>query len=187
MKTILKSGQRVEIFQSDISKLDFPIPLVANLEGTATLVKLVERHHTAARPYETWMVKFDDDEEPVRRDIHIKLPYMAGMSSSLARSIESRNLLTFMTCAGLSDDWADPNGHGVTAYIGGKILDNAVGGVELSGSRRINNEILIHLECPKSKIVVNLNTLLVLASSYIRQQMDVATEAVQDSKKNTDD
>jgi hypothetical protein len=179
MKTILKSGQRVEIFQSDISSLDFPIPLVANLEGTATLIKLVKKCHTAARPYETWMVKFDDDGEPVQRDIQIRLPYSSGMSSSLARAIESRNLLTFMSSAGLSNDWADPNGHNVTAYFSGKILDNAVGAAELSGSRRINNEILVHLECPNAKIVVNLNTLLVLASSYIRQQIDVATEAVQ--------
>lgn len=184
MKTILKSGQRVEIFQSDISALDFPIPLVANLEGTATLIKLIKRCHMAAQPYETWLVKFDDDEEPVQRDIQVKLPYMAGMSSSLARALESRNLLTFMASAGLSDDWADPDGHGVTAYVSGKVLDNAIGAVELSGNRHVNNEILIHLECSKAKMVVNLNTLLVLASSYIRQQINVATEAVQDVDKS---
>ena len=103
------------------------------------------------------------------------------MLSSLARSPEGRNLLLFMASAGLSDDWADPTSHGVTAYVNGKILDNAIGAVELVNGRQVNEEILVHLECANSKVILNLNTLIALASRYIRQQYDVAAEAVQNN------
>lgn len=168
MKTILKRGQRVEILR----------PFASAVEGTATLISSVRKCHTNIPPMETWIVKFDDDEEPVQRDIAVRLPQTSGMSSSLARSPESRNLLAFIAAAGLSDDWADPSGHNVTAWVNGKILNNEVGAIELAG-RQVNDEILVHLECPGAKIILNLNTILVLASSYVRQQYNVATEAVQ--------
>jgi hypothetical protein len=128
-----------------------------------------------------WVVKFEDDETPVERDITIRLPKTSGMSSSLARSPEGKSLLAFMAAAGLSDDWADPSGHGVTAWINGKVLNNEIGAVEIKG-RKVNDEILVHLECPKEKITVNLNTLLILASSYVKLQYAIATEAVQKDK-----
>lgn len=179
MKTILKAGQQENIYRPALGAGDFPI----TLEGRATLVKLVRRCHTAKQPYETWLVKFEDDDTPVSRDIVVNLPNY-GMASSLARSPECINLLEFMENAGLSNDWADPCGHGVVAYVTGRVLGNDVGAVELAGSRKINDELLVHLECTKdsdanSKIILNLNTLLVMASNYIRQQYDIAAEATQ--------
>lgn len=166
MKSVLKKGQQVEIKKPS-----------GETEGIATLVAVVRKSHTAIPPFETWVVRFDDDEEPVQRDIPVKLPQVAGMASSMARLPESRNLLAFMAEAGLSNDWIDPTNNGVTAHISGKVLNNEVGAVELVG-RKINEEMLVHLEHGKTKIVLNLNTLLVLASSYIRQQFNIAAEAV---------
>ena len=178
MKTVLKVGQRVDIYYREARDISNE----AELEGTATLIKLVRKNHMCIPPFETWIVKFDDDDEPVQRDINVKLQQVFGMSSSLARAPESRNLMAFMAASGLSDDWADPSGHGVTAHINGKVLNNEFGAVELIGSRQVNDEILVHLECTGAKLILNLNTLLVLASSYIRQQYDIAAEAVQHDK-----
>jgi len=172
MKSVLKSGQQVSINQP------------TGLEGTATLIKLVRKCHASIPPFETWTVKFDDDEEPVQRDIPIKLPPVTGMASSLARLPESRNLLAFMAEANISNDWVDTSG--VTAYVSGKVLNNEVGAVELAGNRKINEEMLVHLEYGKTKIVLNLATLLVLASSYIRQQFNVAAEATEGRNELSD-
>jgi hypothetical protein len=106
------------------------------------------------------------------------------MASSLARLPESRNLLAFMAEAGISNDWVDTSG--IAAYTSGKVLSNEVGAVELAGSRKINEEMLIHLEHGKTKIVLNLNTLLVLASSYIRQQFNIAAEAAENRNELPD-
>jgi hypothetical protein len=167
MKTILKPGQKVEIYKED-----------GLIEGTATLIKLVKKCHTADRPIETWFVRFDDDGEIIQRDISVKLISTPGMSSCLARSPEGKSLLTFMSMADLTDDWIDPKGHDVTAFVSGKILDNLVGSNELVGPNQVNEEILIHLEHSDTSIVINLNTLLVLASSYVRQQLDMADGVV---------
>jgi hypothetical protein len=108
------------------------------------------------------------------------------MASSLARLPENKNLLVFMAEAGLSGDWVDPAGHGVVAHFSGKTLNNEVGAVELAGSRKINEEMLVHLEHGKSKVILNLNTLLVLASSYVRQQFNVAAEAAENRNELSD-
>ena len=179
MRTVLKVGQRVDITREESTGCGYQSTM---FEGKATLVKLVRKCHTAIPPFEIWIVKFDDDEEPVQRSIPVKLPSVSGMSSSLARAPESRNLLAFMAAAGLSDDWTDPSGHDVTAYVSGKVLSNDVGAVELTSNNRINEELLVHLEHPGAKIVLNLNTLLVLASGYVRQQFDMAAEAVKNVK-----
>jgi len=173
MRTVLKRGERVEI--SKVGSVE--------TEGIATLMQLVRKSHTAIPPFETWIVRFDDDEEPVQRDIPVKVPQVAGMASSLARLPESGNLLAFMAEAGLSSDWIDPAGHGVTARVSGKVLNNEVGAVELAGSRKINEEMLVQLEHGKTKLVLNLTTLLVLASSYIRQQFNVAAEAAENNSQ----
>jgi hypothetical protein len=179
MKTVLKVGQKVDIVREESAWGGQQSNM---FEGKATTVKLIRKNHTAIPPFETWMVKFDDDEEPVQRDIRVKLPQAPGMSSSLARSPESRNLLAFMAAAELSDDWMDPSGHGITAYVSGKVLSNEIGATELVNGR-INEEMLVHLEHNKAKIVLNLNTLLVLASGYIRQQFDMAAEVVQNESE----
>ena len=186
MKTVLKVGQKINIYRPSLidGNVGYGVATISNpsgeaeLEGIATLVRIVRKNHACIPPFETWIVKFDDDEEPVRRDIHVRLPQTAGMASSLARSPEGRNLLAFAAAAGLSDDWADPSGHGVTAWVNGNVLNNGVGAVELAG-RQVNDELLVHLECAGAKVILNLNTLLALASSYVRQQYDIATEAVQ--------
>jgi hypothetical protein len=178
MRTVLKRGQRVDIYRPAV------MGTVAEIEGAATLIQLVRKNHTSIPPFETWTVKFDDDEEPVQRDIPVKLPQIAGMASSLARLPESRNLLAFMAEAGISNDWVDTSG--IAAYTSGKVLSNEVGAVELAGSRKINEEMLIHLEHGKTKIVLNLNTLLVLASSYIRQQFNIAAEAAENRNELPD-
>ena len=172
MRTILKKGEQVKIFHPPSGT--FP----ARQEGTATLIKLVRRNHDSVPPTEVWLVRFDDDGEVVERTIPVSIS-LPGMASSLARSAESKNLLAFMASAGLSDDWADPSGHGVTAWVSGKVLNNEVGAVELAGNRQVNDELLVHLECPEAKLVVNLNTLLVLATGYIRVQYSVAAAATQ--------
>ena len=173
MKTVLKKGQKVEIRKV----------CTGELEGKAVLVALVKKNHSYTPPFETWMVKFDEDDEPMERDIRVKLPHSSGMASSLARSPESKSLLTFMSDADLSDDWVDPRGHGITAYVTGKVLSNENGAVEVVGRNKANDELLVHLEHGKTGIVLNLNTLLVLASSYVRLQYDVATEAVEKAKE----
>jgi hypothetical protein len=125
MRTVLKSGQKVEILKplALLESKCFTCP--ADLEGIATLIKLVRKCHTAIPPSEVWLVKFDDDDEPVQREILVKLPQTtSGMSSSLARSPESRNLLAFMSVAGLSDDWIAPAERGVTAHFSGSVLVN---------------------------------------------------------------
>jgi hypothetical protein len=178
MRTVLKRGQRVDIYRPSI------VGVNAEMEGAATLIQLVRKSHTSIPPFETWTVRFDDDEEPVQRDIPVKLPQVTGMASSLARLPESRNLLAFMAAAGISNDWVDTSG--ITAYTSGKVLSNEVGAVELAGSRKINEEMLVHLEHGKTKIVLNLTTLLVLASSYIRQQFNIAAEAVENNNELPD-
>jgi hypothetical protein len=189
MKTALKVGQKVNIFKL-WSAITFPNDDLTNrpplCEGVATLVKLVRKCYSAVRPFETWIVKFDDDEEPVERDIAVRLPQPSSMASSLARSPESKKLLAFMDITGLSDDWVDPVGHGVVAHVNGRVLNNAVGAVELSGDNQINDEILVHLEHSEYKVVLNLNTLLVFATRYIKQQFDIATEAVQGKETTAD-
>ncbi|MFA5767454.1 MAG: hypothetical protein WC919_06015, partial [Candidatus Paceibacterota bacterium] len=63
MRTVLKRGQRVDIYRPAV------MGTVAEIEGAATLIQLVRKNHTSIPPFETWTVKFDDDEEPVQRDI----------------------------------------------------------------------------------------------------------------------
>ena len=179
MRTVLKRGQRIDICRP------FYMGTGTEIEGAATLIQLVRKSHTSIPPFETWTVRFDDDEEPVQRDIPVKLPQVAGMASSLARLPESRNLLAFMAQAGISNDWIDPAGNGVVAHVSGKILNNDIGSAELVG-RKINEEMLVHLEHGKTKIVLNLATLLVLASSYIRQQFNIAAEAAENSNELPD-
>ena len=176
MKSVLRRGDWCSVYKKQQTPSEH-----LELEGKAQLVSLVRLCHTSNPPSEVWVVKFEDDETPVERDITIRLPKTSGMSSSLARSPEGKSLLAFMAAAGLSDDWADPSGHGVTAWINGKVLNNEIGAVEIKG-RKVNDEILVHLECPKEKITVNLNTLLILASSYVKLQYAIATEAVQKDK-----
>lgn len=181
LKTVLKVDQKVEVFKSlfECETLDGPPKYI--LEGTATLVKLVCKHHNTIPAYETWMVKFDDDGEAVQRDIRVKLPPTSGMASSLARSPEGKSLLAFMVETGLSNDWADPSGHGITAYVNGKVLNNEIGASEFAKSNQINDEILVYLEHGQTKVILNLNTLLVLASSYVRQQYGVVAEAIENA------
>jgi hypothetical protein len=174
MKTVLKVGQKVDIYERVCGK--------PALEGTATLIKLVTKNHNTIPPYETWIVDFDDDGEPVQRDIRVSLPQASSMASSLARSPEGKSLLTFIS--GLEDGLADPKSNGVTAYVSGKVLGNEVGAKELAGNNQVNDELLVHLECRDEKVILNLNTLLILASSYIRQQYGVVTEAIENAARN---
>ena len=176
MRSQLKRGCRVDIYQSPLAAMDF--------EGTAVLQSRIRKNYTSAPAYETWMVKFDEDDEPVERVIRVDLPEpSSGMLSSLARSPEGKSLLSFMRVTELSHDWSNPNRRGITAHFSGQLLDNEVGPIELTSTGRINDELLVHLEHRDTRIIVNLNTLLALASGYIRQQYDVATEAVQEERK----
>ena len=108
MKTVLRVGQKVDIHRVKLVESGIK-PDGTDIEGTATLIKLLQKSHTTNPPYETWLVAFDDDETPVERHIPVRLPQFQsyGMSSSLARSPVNRQLLEFMVAAGLSDDWAD--------------------------------------------------------------------------------
>lgn len=185
MKTVLKKGERHTIVKSGSLSV---------VEGIAELVKPISKNYGSNPPYEVWDVKFDDDEI-VRRMITVKLSpdeteqpkWMLGgsccMSSSYARSSESDALVKFMKAANISIDWADPVGHGITAWVTGNALSNEIGAIELNG-KKVNNELLLHLEHNNEKVVVNLNTLLVLATSYIKQQYDVAKEALRKSSES---
>ena len=183
MKSQLKRGRRVEIFRytPPLSQTDQPLfgARTKELEGTAILQSLIRKYHDEKEPSEIWMVKFDEDDEPVQREILVEVqPKPSGMLSSMARSSEGKNLLLFMKTVGLSHDWSDPTGHGVTAFVNGQTLDNTVGASELTATGQVNCEILVHLEHKNIKIVVNLNTMLALASGYVRQQYGVAEEAI---------
>jgi hypothetical protein len=171
----LKRGSRVNVYKW---YQDGSIPQT-DLEGSAVLQTRIRKNYAAQPPYETWMVKFDEDEEPVQRNIQIDMQEeTAGMLSSLARSPDGRDLLMFMKITKLPEDWSDPIGHEVTAFVSGQVLDNSVGSAELTVTGKVNDEMLVHLQHSDTAAIVNLATILALAAGYVRQQYKLASEVV---------
>ena len=181
----LHQWQKVKIYKDPLEKTQF--------EGTATLLRRVnigEVRTPIPAECEVWEVRFDaDDEARVTRVIAIddKNAFTMSMLSAMARSPEGKSLLDFMVAAGLSADWEDPQGHDVSCDVSGRFLSNKVGPNVLDGSRP-NNELLVHLDIdgPSTHTTtVNLNTILALASAYVRQQYGIAEEAVRRNTKGS--
>ena len=105
-----------------------------------------------------------------------------SMLSALARSHMGRALLDFMEKNGLPDDWEDPQNYSVTAYTTGRVLDNKLG-VTVICDGDMNDELLVHLDSPKGKCIVNLNTLLALGCAFINDQYRKAEEAIDQESK----
>lgn len=96
---------------------------------------------------------------------------MGSMISAVARSKESINLLEFADSNGLHDDWSSSHDEkGIRAMITGMVLDNKNSPSPISKGS-VNTEFLVHLTGPAGKCVVNLSTVLALASAYIRDDL----------------
>ena len=91
------------------------------------------------------------------------------MLSALARSAACKQLVVFADASQLPEDWEDPGQSGVTAFISGYKLDQKVGSAEFSGDR-FNEELLVHLRSPNVACTINLNTVLALATAFVRDQ-----------------
>ena len=179
----LKRGQEIDIYKDPFDK--------TMLEGRATLIKRQPNTMVlTGPPHEEWDVLFEDNESPVRRVIAIEDSkpsvdiFTMSMLSAVARSPECKSLLEFMSRAGLTADWEDPPNHRVTASICGRVLDNRIGSNPMYGSK-VNNEILVTLELKDESLreveyitTLNLNTILALASAYIKQQHEIAEAAI---------
>jgi len=105
-----------------------------------------------------------------------------SMLSALARSHMGRALLEFMKDNELPEDWEDPQRYSITAYATGRVLDNKLGSSVICDGD-MNDEILVHLDSPKGKCVVNLNTLLALGCAFIEDQYRKAGEAIDQESK----
>lgn len=98
---------------------------------------------------------------------------MSTMLSSMARSPMGRNLLEFMDGSGLREDWEDPSGQSVSAWVTGRLLDNQAP-ANVIVEEEANEELLLQLKSPHGKCTVNVNTLLALAAAYIRREYVLA-------------
>jgi hypothetical protein len=104
---------------------------------------------------------------------------MSKMLSSIARGTEGVALVKFANLHGLADDWHDagqppPGASPISVMVSGSRLDNIFGNLVMVDEGEISPEYLIHLGGNRAKCVVNLATVLAMATAYARQQIALA-------------
>jgi hypothetical protein len=105
---------------------------------------------------------------------------MSENLSAMARGPEGQALVRFAGHNDLPDDWSDTK---IQAMLSGNRLDNATGATLTDLDERspdgINREYLVHLEgC--GVCVVNLATILAMATAWCRHQQDLAKSVARD-------
>lgn len=103
--------------------------------------------------------------------------------SAMARGEEAKLLVEFEDLNRIQAGWSGASDRGIKAMVSGLILDNLNDAhITEDDSHKLNKEILVHLSSPLGDCTVNLATVLAFASSYIREQHQIAVNSVRESE-----